>query len=88
MKRILGPQIGVYALKTALREKKRKHTLDKILRMANSLGFDHRIRNYTESLAVYEHHQSVTSYTNCGPSYEGSYCNNVYDPGLKLRLKS
>lgn len=49
MKRILGPQIGIDALKTALREK--KTTLDKIFRMAKSLGVDHRIQNYIEVLA-------------------------------------
>ena len=49
MKRILGPQIGIDALKTALREK--KTTLDKVLRMAKSLGVDHRIQNYIEVLA-------------------------------------
>ncbi|MBK9039937.1 MAG: hypothetical protein IPL83_12370 [Bdellovibrionales bacterium] len=49
MKRILGPQIGIDALKTALREK--KTALDKIIRMAKSLGVDHRISNYVEVLA-------------------------------------
>ncbi|MBL7670922.1 MAG: hypothetical protein JNM39_10595 [Bdellovibrionaceae bacterium] len=49
MKRILGPQIGIDALKTALKEK--KTTLDKVLRMAKSLGVDHRIQNYIEVLA-------------------------------------
>lgn len=30
-------------------------------------------------------HQSVTGYTNCGPSYEGSYCYNVTVPGYRIQ---
>ncbi|MGE3757062.1 MAG: type IV toxin-antitoxin system AbiEi family antitoxin domain-containing protein [Pseudobdellovibrionaceae bacterium] len=49
MKRILGVQIGVGALKSALKEK--KTTLGKILKMAKLLGVDHRIMIYIEALA-------------------------------------
>jgi hypothetical protein len=30
-------------------------------------------------------HQSVTGYTNCGRSYEGSYCYSVYVPGYRIQ---
>ncbi len=49
LKKIIGVQIGVDALKTSLKDK--KTNLDKVLRMAISLGVDHRIRNYIEVLA-------------------------------------
>lgn len=48
MKRILGQQIGIDALKNALREK--KTTLDEILRMAKLLEVYHRISRYIEVL--------------------------------------
>lgn len=34
---------------------------------------------------VHGRHQSVTGYTNCGRTYEGSYCYNVYVPGYRIQ---
>jgi len=49
MKKILGVQVGMAALKSALREK--KTTLDRVLKMAKALGVSHRVMSYIEALA-------------------------------------
>lgn len=48
-KRIVGVNVGVSALKTALAQK--KTTLDKILKMAKELRVDHQIMSYLEAMA-------------------------------------
>lgn len=48
-KRSLGFQLGVSALKDALKDK--KTTLAKIIKMATQLGLDHRIMSYIEALS-------------------------------------
>lgn len=48
-KRILGPSLGIRALKNAIQGK--KTSLDKILKMATQLGVDHRIMSYIEALS-------------------------------------
>ncbi len=49
LKRIVGVNVGVGALKTALSS--RKTTLNKILTMATKLRVDHRVMSYLEALS-------------------------------------
>jgi predicted transcriptional regulator of viral defense system len=48
-KRVIGSQIGIEALKTAVRQK--KTSFGKILEVAKTLEVDHRIRPYIEALS-------------------------------------